>query len=208
MKKFLLSLFTLSALTFLSATAQTAQKASGTYTGDLYIQLDEPISDETEPLTDQNITLTVSADGQGIDFCLPNFSFGDAVLGDILLPGISVSEQNYKVTFGENAARTFNFLDGMIQAEANLEPSTSYISLTDNTVYVDVNVAWTNAEDYPDNRCPIYVRFIGKNNNPPAGISSVVEAGPARTAIHTIDGRRVSRMAKGVYIVNGKKIIK
>lgn len=209
MKKFLLSLFTLTAVAFTAATAQTtAQKAAGTYTGDLYISLDEPIGDESEPLADQSITLTASTDGQSVDFCLPNFAFGDVPLGDILLPAISVSENESKVTFGENPYRQFSFLDGMIEADANLEPSTSYVNLTDNTIYVDVNVIWTNAEDYPDSRCPIYVRFVGKNNNPQSGITTATVSRAANTAIYTLDGRRVSRMSKGIYIVGGRKVIK
>lgn len=209
MKKFLLSLFTLSAFTLVGATAQTAQKVAGTYTGDLYISLEEPINDESEALPEQSITLTASTGGQSVDFCLPNFAFGGTPLGDILLPSISVSENGEKVLFGNNPYCPFTFLDGMIEAEANLEPSTSYVNLTDNTIYVDVNVIWTNAEDYPDSRCPIYVRFVGKNNNPQSGIASVSnDKQGSAAAIYTLDGRRVNRMTKGFYIVGGKKVIK
>lgn len=42
----------------------------------------------------------------------------------------------------------------------------------------------------------------------PAGINNVETSGNNQQTIYTIDGRRVNAMTKGVYVVNGKKVVK
>ena len=142
-----------------TASAQLAEKIAGQYAGDLYISLGEEINDETEPMPSQTLEVTAAADAAkgGVDLAIHNFSFGEAPLGDILLPSISVTTDSLnRVVFGKNEPIELSFLDGAIMATAYLDETKSYISGNDIVAYI--NVMWTNNEP----QIPIYVLFKGK----------------------------------------------
>ena len=93
MKKILLTLVvTLFSMNSLFA-QDIAKKADGIYNGKLWISLMNPIDDESEPVEGQEIK--IFPDGENtVTFALYNFMFGDAVLGDIVLPNVPVTESN------------------------------------------------------------------------------------------------------------------
>lgn len=205
MKKILLSLLMFLAIGT-TASAQVATSVEGTYTGDLYVSLNDTINDTTEPMTDQNVELTATANGSAIDFAIHNFSFGSIPVGDILLPAIGVSRSDNRVSFAENADVNLSFMGGAIQATANLDHVNSYIE--GNTLVAYVNVAWTNGGETP---IPIYVIFRGEKKDITDGISLPTATKRQADVIYTLDGRRVSatqQLPRGVYIINGKKVVK
>ena len=156
MKKILLTV--ISALT-LSATAvaQTAADVGGKYTGKLYINLFDPISDDTEALEGQEVELTVGSAANSIDFALYNFSLGEMALGDIKLQNIGIeTDANGTVLFKENPTVELSLYEGQILAEASLEHTTSFVK--GNNISVDINVVWINTGAEP---APIYVKFVG-----------------------------------------------
>ena len=179
-----------------------AADIAGDYTGDLYISLAAPITDETEPITGQQVTLTAGEDGT-VTLALYNFEFGGAPLGDIVVPDLPVSvDADGNVRFGEIAPVSL-VLGGIIEATAQVNPTTSLVS--DSRLTADIDVMWTNAGEVP---VPIYVRFVSDGTS---GIESVT-ARPARSAsgIFTIDGRRVNAtgadaLPAGLYIIDGRK---
>lgn len=139
-----------------TATAQTPADLAGKYYGELYIAIDEPITEESQPLRFQCVDITVSETDGSVDFAIHNFALGDMQLGDILLPAIGVSSNDGRTAFAENPLVDLSFLDGAIIAKANLNSSTSYIK--GDSIYADVPVAWVMAENM---ETPINVRFVG-----------------------------------------------
>lgn len=210
--------------------AQTvAQKAAGNYSGILYVSLDEPVNDETQPLpeTDDegnpiydgndnqvNKTFEVVIESQAentVKFGLYNFGFAGMNLGDIVLENVPVEEQaDGSVKFGENSPVSFSFGDGEILATAKINEENSYIK--GDYAYIDVDVVWTNSdtdiEDPTDDSddVPIYVRFQGTD----AVKTVIASVGTATVKNKAFDlqGRRIEKMQNGISIVNGKKILK
>ena len=210
--------------------AQTvAQKAAGNYSGILYVNLFEPINDESLPLpeTDDegnpiydgndnqvNKTFEVVIESQAentVKFGLYNFGFLGLNLGDIVLENVPVEEQaDGSVKFGENSPVLFSFGDGEILATAKINEENSYIK--GDYAYIDVDVVWTNSspdvEDPTDDSddVPICVRFQG-TDAVKTGIASVGTA-TVKNKAFDLQGRRIEKMQNGISIVNGKKILK
>ena len=217
MKKSLLLIFSL--LMAASLCAQTpAQKAAGNYSGILYVNLNDPITDETEPLSEVdgngdpiigedekpvNMIFNVIIERQSdntVKFGLYNFGFLGLELGDIVLNDVPVIEQqDGSVKFGENQPVFFSFLDGLIEATAKINEANSYVK--DDYAYIDVDVVWTNGDD-----TPIYVRFVG-NDAVKTGISSVNVKKAKSDKTFDLQGRRIGEKTSGILIQNGQKKI-
>lgn len=197
MKKILLTLVvTLFSMNSLFA-QDIAKKADGIYNGKLWISLMSPIDDESEPVEGQEIK--IFPDGENtVTFALYNFMFGDAVLGDIVLPNIPVTEKDGKILFGEKAPVAFNFAEAGIEATAQLNTTTSFIE--GGRIYADIDVVWTNGGNVP-----IYVRFDG-NKTASTGIANIAAGkNSGEECIYNLSGVRIST-AKGLCIKNGKKV--
>lgn len=226
MKKSLLLIFSL--LLAANICAQTpAQKAAGSYSGILYVNLVDPITDETEPLPEMddegnvilddegnpvNMTFNVIIESQSdnaVKFGLYNFGFMGMELGDIVLNEVPVIGQtDGSVKFGENQLVFFSFLDGAIEATAKINEENSYIK--GENAFIDVDVVWTNSDDSlePDDvsdDVPIYVRFVG-NDAVKTAISSASVTSSADKAFD-LQGRRIGNAKSGIIIQNGQKKI-
>ena len=206
MKKFLLSLVAVLTLT-VNATAQNINDLVGSYTGDLYIQLIDPINEETEALPNQSIKIE-AGEGQSINFALYNFAFAGMNLGDIILNNVGVKSESNLVKFNDEKPVDLSFLEGLIEATAKINPATSYIE--GNKIIANLDVMWTNTD--PDPAMPIYVRFVGEKKAA-TGIDNLATQQTAKEGIYTLNGVRVNAnslksLPKGIYIVNGKKVIK
>lgn len=197
MKKILLTLVvTLFSMNSLFA-QDIAKKADGIYNGKLWINLMSPIDDESEPVEGQEIK--IFPDGENtVTFALYNFMFGDAVLGDIVLPNIPVTEKDGKILFGENAPVAFNFAEAGIEATAQLNSTTSFIE--GDRIYADIDVIWTNGDNIP-----IYVRFDGKKTAATSIANIAASKDNGIENIYSLNGVRINT-AKGLCIKNGKKV--
>ncbi len=188
--------------------AQDVKSITGKYTGDLYISLMMPVNEETEAITDQKVEITAGEMPGTVDFALYNFAFADMHLGDILLPGISITDNGGVYTFGAKEAVEFDFAVAPEQhlfASAALNPATS--SIQNSTLLADIDVLWHAGEDMGGD-IPIYVQFRSKDFV--SGINEVVTAKPVKSGVYTLCGIRVanklnSQLPKGLYIVDGKK---
>ena len=159
MKKILLSILSLCALCT-TATAQVAQQVASQYHGELIINLEEPINEESEPIYCQTIDLTAAGDN-AINFALHNFSFVGLDLGDISISEIGVTADGNKVLFAEKDPVSLVLGDGMIEATAQVNPNTSYV--VQDSIVVNLDIMWTNTGGPA---VPIYVRFIGSRLTP------------------------------------------
>ena len=204
MKKLLLTIMTVLTMG-VTATAQNIADLVGTYKGDLYIQLIDPINEETEALPNQSIKIE-AGEGKSINFALYNFAFGEMQLGDIVLNNVGVVANQNVVKFEDETPANLSFLGGAIKATAKINPTTSQIE--GNKITANLDVMWLQTETI---QVPIYVRFIG-TKEVPAGIEGTEMNHNAPQTIYTLNGVRVNQtlnqLPKGIYIVNGKKIMK
>ena len=182
----------------------------GTYTSDLYISLDGPITDEMEAIPGVKVQLTKGNIPGNVNFELRDFYLDpETPLGDIILPNIPLiaSENATDFTFAENDSVSLTLL-GSINALATLNPATSYVQ--GNTLLANVDVAWLieGADPYP-----IYVRAIGSKDGAADGIDRIATSRDiARSGIYSLSGVRMNAelnaLPRGIYIVNGKKVVK
>lgn len=207
MKKLLLTLAAAFSASAFSYAQTAAEKIGGTYTGDLYVSVGEAITDETQPLVDQEIAITAETSGTTVALSLANFSFGGLPVGDIFIPGVPVAEQaDGSVIFEENPEVNLSFLEGQILATAKVNEAASIYA--DGQLTANLDVVWTNTFDGVP--CPIYVRFVSTEKT--SGIGDIELDATAPVAVYTLSGTRVStsstqQLPKGVYIVNGKKTL-
>ena len=178
-------------------------KIVGTYSGDLFIQLGDPISDNSEALPNQKVELSAGAKKGCINLALYNFSLGELPLGDIKLENIRVIAGDANTYFfDKNPTVNLTLGEGAttIEATASLNAETSYIK--NGVLTADIDVMWLNTSDEP---MPIYVRFV---SNGVTGIENIVAA-PAKKGTYTLSGVRVSstNLPAGIYIVDGKKVL-
>lgn len=200
MKKFLLSLVALFLMAGTTHAQTVANEVAGNYTGKLAISL---TSKEDLQFGEETYNVVLTADGNNtVTFALNNFGFSGMNLGDIVLPNIPVQKQtNGSILFGENSAKTFSFLDGAIVATAKINETSSVIK--GDSLIADVDVVWKAAEDMP-----IYVQFKGKKEATATGIQQAATKNAAN-AIYDLQGRRLQKAPnKGLFILNGKKVIR
>ena len=134
MKQILLTC--LAAASCFTAFAQTdVQPIVGKYSGDLYIALGTEEYTEDAKM-DASVNVDASQTAGQVDFSLPNFSFAGMPLGDIFLPAITLNEADGTYTFGENPDVRFNFLGGVIVADAHLDHTRSYVKGDSIVAYI------------------------------------------------------------------------
>lgn len=200
MKKFLLSLVALFLMAGTTQAQTVANEVAGNYTGKLAISL---TSKEDLQFGEETYNVILTADGNNtVTFALNNFGFSGMNLGDIVLPNIPVQKQtNGSILFGENAIKNFPFLDGAIVATAKINETSSIIK--GDSLIADVDVIWKASEDMP-----IYVQFKGKKESTSTGIQQVATKNAANV-IYDLQGRRLQKApSKGLFIMNGKKVIR
>lgn len=176
MKKILLSLIAV-ALFGTSAVAQTVTDVAGDYQGKLYISLGEPVSDDSEFIDGETVTLVANENGT-VDFKLNNFAFADMELGNIELSQLMLKFNGNHAKFSDVSPVDLVFNKGTemeIQATAKLDSELSYIR--GERIVVDLPVYWTNVPD-SDEPMPIYVVFDGKKMMQEAqiGVKDIVGA--------------------------------
>lgn len=178
-------------------------KIVGTYSGDLFISLMEPINEETEVIEGYKVELSEGSDKGTINFALYDFSLADMKLGDIKLLNIGVrevGEGEYKFIKYPSVNLTLGSGETTIEASVSLNTIHSYV--IDGVLIVNLEVMWLNTGDEP---MPIYVRFVSDGVT---GIENIVAA-PVKKGTYTLSGVRVSstNLPAGIYIVNGKKVL-
>ena len=197
MKKTLLTLFM--ALTAICGMAQT------TYNEKLIVDINGAVSDSIPA------TISVTDNGDGTcSFSLKNFKLvdqGDELpVGNIQLDGVEIStvdgvstlktNQSIRIAEGDDASTEWvGPALGIVPIELNGK-------LTADHMYAVLNI------DMRESLEQMIKVTVGQENN----VTSIkgIEIIPASKsqAIYTLDGRRVSHATKGVYIINGKKVIK
>ena len=203
MKKFLLSLVAFIATSTLTF-AQDVKNILGSYNCDLFLSVAAPIDGETVPENNKPVQLLPAEKESCVNFLIENLELSIGNFGDILLENVKVAynEATNTYSFIESPTKRLELLGGAIIANVKVNTTTSYVK--DGQLYADVDLAWIQegADD-----TPIYVRVISNKFTSGINTATVAKAA-AKQGIYTLSGVRVANAQKGLYIVNGKKVIK
>ena len=213
MKKTLLSFFTaLLCCMTLHAQAESVNPVLGTYNCDLYLSIGQPIDSTMEAIPNKSVSVEPGEKAGTITFALRQLELeGLGNLGDIILPNIGVNKTETGYQFAENTPIRLALLGGVIQADVNINHTTSYVE--GDKLYADVDIFWIMDPSNEADKTPIYVRVISNKKDLPTAIESVVAPSANASAVYNLSGIRVAdrwnnNLPKGVYVVNGKKVIK
>lgn len=159
--------------------------------------------------------ITVVDNGNGTcDFMLKNFKMvlGEDVMpvGNIVLKGVVMKEQEgvshistkqtIVISAGDDPSVS---QDGWIGPELGNVPIVLEGKFSPTALYVNIDIDMSEALGQMINV------VVGQSNKVVSGIESVkVTPATQSTAIYTLGGLRVNKASKGVFIINGKKIIK
>ncbi len=159
--------------------------------------------------------ITVVENGNGTcDFMLKNFKMvlGEDVMpvGNIVLKGVEMkkqegvshisTKQTIVISAGDDPSVS---QDGWIGPELGNVPIVLEGKFSPTALYVNIDIDMSEALGQMINV------VVGQSSKVVSGIESVkVTPATQSTAIYTLGGLRVNKASKGVFIINGKKIIK
>ena len=167
--------------------------------------------ESTDPM-DAKVQVEPLSNG-GINFVLKNFTMSlegnDLCVGDIIIEDLPLYEsQGYKYfNYTGNLEIKKGDLPGVseedwIGPELGIIPLRMRGRLNDNKLYVTIDIDMETLEQV------IYVCF-GSKIEPETGICSTAVAAPAQSsAIFDLSGRRVENVKRGIFVINGKKVLK
>ncbi len=159
--------------------------------------------------------ITVVDNGDGTcDFSLKNFILADdqssVAIGNVDLKGVKMEKvdgvsnistnQNIVIQPGDDPNYGEDAWLGPILGEV---PIVLTGKLTATALYVNIDI------DMSETLGQIINVVVGQEKNVISGINGVkVTPSANATAIYTLGGVRVNKATKGVYVINGKKVIK
>lgn len=157
--------------------------------------------------------ITVIDNGNGTcDFTLRNFHLidgeSDIAVGNVELKGVKMETADGISTISTNQSIVIKKGDDPSVAEwmgPDLGDVPIVLSgkLTATALYANIDI------DMSESLGQIINVAVGQEKNITAGIGSVKVTPSANAAtIYTLGGVRVSKATKGVYVINGKKVIK
>lgn len=159
--------------------------------------------------------ITVVDNGDGTcDFSLKNFILADdqssVAIGNVDLKGVKMEKvdgvsnistnQNIVIQPGDDPNYGEDAWLGPILGEV---PIVLTGKLTATALYVNIDI------DMSETLQQIINVVVGQEKNVISGINGVkVTPSANATAIYTLGGLRVNKATKGVYVINGKKVVK
>ena len=201
MRKLILTLFCI--FTVLSVSAQ-----GKVYTEQLIITIN---GESSEPQT-TDVTIYENGDGT-INFEMKNFFM---VSGENSVPVGNIFIENLTVTEGEGGLKNFTFNGNLVIQPGDLEgvdfwvgPAFGEIPLdlrgkmTENKMFATIDIDIRDAfgqilfvqfgtDDFPENE---------------DAVKSVGSVGKSPVTVYDLSGRRVKNPSRGIYVVNGKKVL-
>jgi hypothetical protein len=194
-----------------------------TEAGDFYLYIPEGVVVDAENVNCINaaIEAVITVEGGSVEPATPlavvNVTVGEAVMSD-LSAIIAAPETMIKVNFdgkfyfqgepsivdaeGEDASSSFDYMNGL-----DVDGSNSYIFMgkKEGTYTITLAKAQFNELEMMGWKAPAEDIVLKVTISVPDGIQNINV--DADAVIYDIHGRRVTEMTKGLYIVNGKKVI-
>ena len=117
--------------------------------------------------------------------------------------------QRNKFTYGESISTTYGYVPQNMESAASAFSQGLYehelpVTVTDGTLRIGVKKTVASSNDWTifDN-----FRLYYYGTDETTGIPAMPVYKPQPTPIYDLIGRRVENPAKGIYIVNGKKVV-
>lgn len=130
------------------------------------------------------------------DFTIGRYTFGEIPFKDCLLKS---QGDKWQVYLDSNLYGSFTTKDGeyVMQLEGNIDEDKSFVH-KDGTLDLDFAIIF--------NETKINHMFKGKKVKDTTGINKLTQQ-RGKQAMYDLQGRRVEKPSKGIYVVNGKKIV-
>lgn len=183
----------------LTTSAQTDVSAVyGTYDGNLYTEIGKPATTTGTPKK-VKIEVAKGTKENTVNLTIQNFVYGILQFKDITLDNVGVTLSNDGCTFAK-----------VTEKEVEVETKNGlslylFISLDDTKSYVKNGKMWL---DMKIRYTTTYIYSIFNGNKVVTGIDLPVASEQTKDMkYYDLSGRRVVKPHKGIYIVNGKKII-
>ena len=199
MKKLLFSIiaFCIALPIFAQATPIVVE---GTYPGQIKLELDSK-PEEFNLGREATVVLSKGSQSNTINIVLGGFQFAAFNWKKIELGNVKCQLTNEGCTFQTEEVRN---LDAEIFGRQN-QQYFAHISILPGAKGMVKNGVLELEMEISYEGSKIYTRFIGKNIT--TGIQTVQTEGKKQDVIYDITGKRVSQTRKGIYIINGKKVL-
>lgn len=207
MKKILLSLFL--GLTAVAGMAQTTK----TYNEKLVVTVN---GDSTDSIP-TNIQITKNEDGT-CDFALKNFCLiteDEGVIdttgvGTIELKGVQMENEDgiNKISTNQTIAIVPGDdpkIDYWLASEEGLLNQVPIVlsgKFSDNDLYVNIDIDMSESLDQ------VIKVVVGQENKVVSSIKTIANKATSKNTIYTLSGIRTNNAQNGIFIINGKKVIK
>ncbi|MCD8301965.1 MAG: calycin-like domain-containing protein, partial [Prevotellaceae bacterium] len=184
--------------------------STSTYTDDLVVTIN---TDSTEP-KEATVTVNYLSDGTA-NLVLKNFQLtvdgSELPVGTIQLDGIEITDgdEYQTVTFDGTTQITKGDLSGVYFWYGPLLGDVSLQldgKMTDEKLYLSIDIDMKSLIG-DDVLVTFGSDFDEEENNEPDAIASIPSEADAANAVYDLSGRKVSAPSKGIYIINGKKVL-
>ena len=131
------------------------------------------------------------------DFSVGQYSFDNIPFKNCLL--LPKDNNKWQIYLSSNIYGDFTTKDGVytLRLEGRIYEENSFVS-EDGTLYLDFGIFYSDTK--------IEHLFKGKKENGTTGINKLTQQSGKQT-MYDLQGRRVEQPSKGIYVVNGKKIV-
>lgn len=200
MKKILLGIIAFMAVIPMLAQVEIS-KLYGTYPGIIKIGIDTPIQLNTDPGRSATITLTNGNTPNHVDIALGNFYFAAFIFEKVQLKNIELTKEKDGYTF---QTRQISYPEVELKKKngdtyfANMSiDSGAKGSIKNGKLEMELTINYNNTK--------IYTHFKGEMTT--TGIYKIQTENKRQDEIYDLTGKRVNKIRKGIYIINGKKVV-
>ena len=178
----------------------------GTYEGEVSVEIVNPKTNERTPGQTQKVTIEISKGETGFtvvalkDFTMGQYSF-DKIPYESCLLYPEADNNRWKIYLESNLYNTFTTKDQKhkVPLWGNIDDEKSFV-YKNGSLELDFELTSDYITTYK-------YSFKGKKVNDPTGIGRITERKDGKNAVYDLRGRRVEKPGKGIYIVNGKKMV-
>ncbi|ERK38605.1 hypothetical protein HMPREF9135_2062 [Segatella baroniae F0067] len=178
----------------------------GTYEGEATVETVNQTTGQTTPGQKIKVTIEISKGETGFtvvalkDFTMGQYSF-DKIPYESCLLYPETDNNRWQIYLESNLYNTFTTKDQKhsIKLGGNIDEDKSFV-YKNGTLELDFELT----SDY---KTMYKYSFKGKKVNNPTGIGWITERKDGKNAVYDLRGRRVEKPGKGIYIVNGKKMV-
>lgn len=178
----------------------------GTYEGEVSVEIVNPKTNERTPGQTQKVTIEISEGETGFtvvalkDFTMGQYSF-DKIPYESCLLYPEADNNRWKIYLESNLYNTFTTKDQKhkVPLWGNIDDEKSFVYKNGT-----LELAFELTSDY---KTMYNYSFKGKKRNDPTGIGRITGRKDGKNAVYDLRGRQVEKPGKGIYIVNGKKMV-